>query len=201
MNIVKEKIDFSEYELLEKVAKGDWNAFADLYNHYVPKLYKFIYPFVNQSKEDVEEIIQNIFLKIWMRKEKLITIRSFDAYLFRMAKNDLIDLKRQVSSKQRIIEKITPPETLYVTTAYDKLVYNEYFKSAKDALLQLSPQRRKIFEMRTEMDMSIFDIAKELNISQSAVKKQLYEAVKHVKKHLSQQVGWPVLFWFIVLLS
>lgn len=201
MNIIKQKNNFNEQELLEKVAEGDLDAFADVYNYYVPKLYRFAYPFTNQNKEDTEEVIQNVFLKIWMRKEKLVTVRSFDAYLFRMAKNHLIDLKKQINSKQRIVDEITPSGTTYVTSAHDKLVYNEYYHSAKAALSLLTPQRRKIFEMRTEMEMSIDEIAKTLDISQSAVKKQLYEAIKQIKKHLSHEVGWPVLLWFLTILS
>lgn len=190
-----------EQDMLKKVASGNWEAFAVLYNFYVPKLYRFIYPFANQNKEDAEEVIQDVFLKVWMKKEKLENIRSFEAYLFRMAKNQLIDLKKQSSSQQRIIDQIIPLQRSHDTSAHDKLVYNEYYNSAKSALSLLTPQRRKIFEMRTEGEMSIDEIAKQLNISQSAVKKQLYEAIRLIKKHIAHETGWPVLLWFITLLS
>lgn len=201
MNNVGQNEKIDEQALLEKVAVGDWHAFADIYNFYVPKLHRFIYPFVNHNKEDIEEVIQDVFLKLWKKREELTAVRSFEAYLFRMAKNQLIDLKKQHSSQQRIIAKITPRQNVYDESVHDKLVYSEYHKLAKAALDLLTPQRRKIFEMRVEEEMSIDEIASQLNISRSAVKKQLYEAIHFVKKHISHDTDWPVLFWLIVFLS
>lgn len=110
-----------------------------------------------------------------------------------MAKNRLIDVRKKHQSQSRVLEKLTPTQDAGEGTPHDKLVYREYFQSAKKALLTLTPQRRRIFEMRTESEMSIDEIAKKLDISQSAVKKQLYEAVNLVKKHLFNETGWPIL--------
>lgn len=188
-------------ELLEKVASGDWEAFATLYNTYVPKLYRFIYPFANQNKEDTEEVIQDVFLKVWMRKEKIIGLRSFESYLFRMAKNQLLDQRGRQDSQLRLINKFGGASSTELASVHDQLVYDEYYKIAKVALQDLSPQRRRIFDMRMEQEMSIDEIAKALNISSSAVKKQLYEAINTIKQQLRHKTGWPLLCWFILILS
>ena len=67
--------------MLQRTADGSREAFEKLYTHYYTGLYRFI-SFIIDSHEDTEEIIQDIFLKIWMKKETLIGIRSFDDYLF-----------------------------------------------------------------------------------------------------------------------
>ncbi|WP_316840574.1 RNA polymerase sigma factor [Pedobacter gandavensis] len=188
-------------ELLEQVASGDWEAFATLYNTYVPKLYRFIYPFANQNKEDTEEVIQDVFLKVWMRKETIPGLRSFEAYLFRMAKNQLLDQRGRQDSQLRLIDKFGGTSSTELASVHDQLVYEEYYEIAKVALQDLSPQRRRIFDMRMEQEMSIDEIAKALNISSSAVKKQLYEAINAIKQQLRHKTGWPLLCWFILILS
>ncbi|HWW39404.1 RNA polymerase sigma factor [Pedobacter sp.] len=190
-----------ERELLEEIALGNRKAFARLYTFYVPKLQRFLYPFTNQNKEDADEVIQDVFLKIWMKKEILIGIKSFEAYLFRMARNRLTD--QRVSDQAR---KVRTDGLLYISNtvsapADEELFYKEYLKSAKDAIQALSPQRKKIFEMRTEQDLNINEIAAQLGISQSAVKKQLYEAIHTIKEHLNHQTGWPMLLVFMTILS
>jgi RNA polymerase sigma-70 factor (ECF subfamily) len=78
MQVEISKVLINEKTLLEQVANGDSNAYAQLYAFYTPLIYRFIYPFTDRSKENTEEIIQDIFLKVWMRKEKLIGLRSFE---------------------------------------------------------------------------------------------------------------------------
>ena len=77
--------------MLQRTAEGSREAFEKLYAHYYAGLYRFI-AFIIDSHEDTEEIIQDIFLKVWVKKETLVGIRSFEDYLFRMARNRVFDL-------------------------------------------------------------------------------------------------------------
>ena len=186
-----------EKALLELVASGDRNAYAQIYTFYTPLIYRFIYPFTNHSKEDTEEIVQDIFLKIWMRRETLVGLKSFDAYLFKMAKHQLIDARKRDQCLQKIIGKLSCQDEPVSPPIDNDLIYSEYLNSAKEAIGSLTPQRRKIFEMRTQQDMSIDEISASLNITRSAVKKQLYEAINAIKQHLNYHTSWPLLFLVI----
>ncbi|MHB1178277.1 MAG: RNA polymerase sigma factor [Daejeonella sp.] len=190
-----------ERALLEQVSLGDREAYAKLYAFYIPKLYRFIYPFANQSKEDTEEVLQDIFLKIWVRKETLTDLRSFESYLFRMAKNQLTDHRKRNLSRQNLVIKLMPGSETENATAHDNLVYTEYLLTAKEAVYKLTSQRRKIFEMRMQQDMAIDEIATKLNITRSAVKKQLYEAIFFVKTYLNYHTGWPLLVLWLSILA
>lgn len=79
-------------ELLQKTVNGDWEAYTQLFNYYLPKLSQYIYPFTSHSRQDTEEVIQEVFLKTWEKKESLVAIHCFDGYLFKMAKNKLVDI-------------------------------------------------------------------------------------------------------------
>ncbi|SDS33611.1 RNA polymerase, sigma subunit, SigX [Mucilaginibacter mallensis] len=186
-----------EKVLLARVASGDSNAYARIYTFYTPLIYRFIYPFTNASKEHTEEIIQDIFLKIWMRKETLIGLRSFEAYLFKMAKHQLIDARKRDQCLQKIMGQLGYQEEPMDSPSDNNLIYSEYLNSAKAAIGSLTPQRKKIFDMRTQQDMTIDEIAGSLNITRSAVKKQLYEAINFIKQHLHYHTDWPLLFLLI----
>ncbi len=191
------RVLINEKTLLEQVAVGDSNAYAQLYTFYTPLIYRFIYPFTDHSKENTEEIIQDIFLKIWMRKETLIALRSFESYLFKMAKNQLIDVRKREQCLKTITGQLSYQNEPIWSPLDNDLIYSEYLHSAKEAIGSLTPQRRKIFDMRTQQEMSIDEISASLNITKSAVKKQLYEAINSIKQHLNYHTSWPLLFLLI----
>ena len=197
MQMKTSKVLINEKALLEMVANGDSNAYAQLYAFYTPIIYRFIYPFTDRSKENTEEIIQDIFLKVWMRKETLIGLRSFESYLFKMAKNQLIDVRKREQCLKKITAQFNLQEEPSVSPLYDDLIYTEYISSAQLAIDQLTPQRRRIFELRTQQDMTIDEISDSLHITRSAVKKQLYEAINFIKRHLHDHAEWPILLIFI----
>ena len=181
--------------LLSKVAVGDREAYKQLYNQYSPLLNRYILTFVKNSKEDAEEILQDLFLKIWMKKELLVNVNSFQAYLFRMAKNELINRRIRETKFKQIIQ--SQDFNYEMESVHEKVIYKEYLLAAKHAIDQLSPQRRRIFEMRTQSDMPIEEIATKLNITKSAVKKQLYEATHFLRKQLKKATGWPVSIFLV----
>jgi RNA polymerase sigma factor (sigma-70 family) len=197
MQVEISKVLINEKALLEQVANGDSNAYAQLYAFYTPLIYRFIYPFTDRSKENTEEIIQDVFLKVWMRKETLIGLRSFESYLFKMAKNQLIDVRKREQCLKKITAQFNLREEPSVSPLYDDLIYTEYISSAQLAIDQLTPQRRRIFELRTQQDMTIDEISDSLHITRSAVKKQLYEAINFIKRHLHDHAEWPILLIFI----
>lgn len=186
--------------LLAQIASGDADAYHKLYTHYTPKLYRFVYPFANRSKEETEEVIQEIFLKVWLKRDTLTSITSFKAYLFKMAKNQLFDefQKQRVRKEKTDQHAYLAEET--TDAVYNKVVYAEYYAMATKAIGDLTPQRKRIFELRTQNEMSIDEIATHLKISHSAVKKQLYEAIGLVKTYLYKNAGWPMLVILVVKL-
>jgi RNA polymerase sigma factor (sigma-70 family) len=185
-------------KLLYQISLGSWEAFTKLYKLYAPRLHNFIYPFANQSTEDTEEVMQEIFLKLWTRKEKLSHIVNIETYLLRMAKNQLIDLRKRTNGIHVSFDAFpSVVSELSSDTTYGNLVFAEYMLSAEKAIVMLTPQRKRIFVMRTQDEMSIEEISLKLNISRSAVKKQLYESIAFVKMYIKKKNGWP----FAILLA
>lgn len=179
----------NEHELLQRIAAGDENAFSRLYKYYQPRLQLFILPLTGFSTQDTDEVMQDIFIKVWLRKETLVTIRSAQAYLFTMAKNRLHDIRLRQAQQLKASEALQQQQNTSHTEVQEKIQLNEYHEIARLAIDRLPQQKRRIFMLRNEQGLSLDEIAARLNITKFAVKKQLYEAVRSVKDYLKDQAG------------
>src|ERR1700743_512806 len=174
----------AERELMQRCVEGDRQAFATLYSHYAPLLYKAIYPLTNKSKADTEEIIQELFVKIWERRDNLLTIQSFRPFIFRLARNRVIDWYRKNESKKNYCTFYGENHRDEAPSITDDLLFEEYYSIAMEAIAQLPPRQKQIFNLRHTDNLSLREIAATLQISLQAVKKQLYQATRFVKEYL-----------------
>ncbi|QDA60415.1 RNA polymerase sigma factor [Hymenobacter jejuensis] len=173
-----------ERALLQAVAAGNRVAFTCLYSAHLNDLFRYATLFVG-STEEAEEIIQEVFVRIWDRRETLPHLASFKAYAYQVAKNLVVDYwrqqKRQVTAHKRLQAFTTAPEF-----ADAALIYQQDYQMAQQAIAQLPLKRKQIFLMRTQEELSLDEIAQQLSISKSVVKKQLYAATAFVKAYLHQ---------------
>ncbi len=180
----------NECLLIHQVSEGNWDAYTSLFNYYLPKLSQYIYPFANQSMADTEEVIQEVFLKIWEKREMLLHVRSFDHYLFRMARNKLLDLIEKNRSSRNLHAKYARTrETAYNATE-QSLLYAEYHALAQEAIGLLSPRLQTVFLLSSQNELSITEIADKLALPRETVKKRLYLASNSIKNYLRSHAEW-----------
>jgi len=170
-----------------------------LYSHYYNGLYRFVF-FVLKSQEDAEEIIQDVFLKIWVKRQTLTGIRSFEDYLFRMAKNRIFDTSRQSRTRLKLIRQIALHTEEGAESTFNDLLFQQYHTAAQEAINQLSPRKKQIFLMNARDELTAREIAGRMGISMPAVKKQLHEANHFIKDYLRKNAGWLLflIYWIAV---
>lgn len=182
-----------ELLLVRRLQEGDREAFAELYRFYQPRLERFLLPFKDIS--DPESIIHDVFLKLWFRREALVGLRSFENYIFRMAKNRLIDLRRSEQARAsreksiRFGEDVSP-------APYNLLEYKEFYEVALEAIGRLPERQQQIYRLSVFQNYSLDEIAAEMNVSKAVVIKQLYLAARFVRSELRKN---PAVSWMIVL--
>ncbi len=174
---------FDEPYLLNKIAEGDRQAFSTLYMQYLGELHRYIYLFT-KSKEQSEEIVQDVFVKIWEKRDQLGHITSFKSYLYRTAKNLLLDEIRKDAVKFKAHQYLKPSSEDSHETADERIISRQYHEIAERAIALLPEKRRAIFLMRTREELSLDEIAAKLSISKSVVKKQLYAAISFVRNYI-----------------
>ena len=185
---------YEEKALLARVATGNREAFEQLYTTHLNSLHRYIFLFT-KSKEDSEEILQEIFIKIWENREKLSEVDSFKNYIFRSAKNKILDNIRHLQVKQRVLLEIKRTKEIAEQTTSNHCAYREYYKVVQVAIEKLPPKRKLIFRLNVENGLSPDEIALRLNISKSVIQKQTYKAAHFIREYLLKhgEISFPVL--------
>lgn len=191
---------YDDKTLLALVATGNREAFTQLYTTHLNNLYRFIFLYT-KSKEESEEILQDLFIKIWENREKLPEVNSFKNYIFRMAKNKILDTIRHLQTRQRVFAEIKRTKEIAEFTTTDQCVYREYYQVVQQAIEKLPPKRKLIFRLNIENGLSPDEIAQKLNISKSVVQKQTYKASDYVREYLLKhsEISFPILATFFFL--
>lgn len=174
-----------EEELIERVANGDRKAFTILYLRHLNDLYRYVYLFT-KSKEISEEIIQDVFIKIWEHRVTLRKVTYFKSYLFRSAKNQLLDEIRRNRTKAKIFLTLGQQTEESHEQSDSNIICTQYYQIAQDAINLLPKKRKEIVELRTKDDLSLDEIAEKLSISKFVVKKQLYAGMHFIRKHFKK---------------
>ena len=179
---------------------GDRKAFNILYTQYLSQLYRYIYLFT-KSKEQSEEIVQDVFVKIWEKRENLTHITSFKSYLYKSAKNLLLDEIRKNAMKAKAHQLLKPATEEGYELADTRIISLQLNQIANEAIALLPEKRRAIFLMRTREELSLDEISSKLSISKSVVKKQLYAGISFVRSymHKNEITAIIILSFFINL--
>ena len=180
-----------ETELLKDIAAGNSKAFRALYSQWEPTLSSFIFQ-VTRSKIITAEIIQDVFLKIWMARESLVDVKDFKAYLFVISKNRAINaLKKSLADLERM--KKYASEVSFNEQPEDEDNDQLPFTLIDEAIDQLSPRQKEIFLLHRYERYSYREIAEQLGIGKESVKTHLSLAIKSIKNHIETKITLIIL--------
>jgi RNA polymerase sigma-70 factor (family 1) len=193
---------YEEKELLRALTQGDRAAYTTLYSRYLDSLLQYILLFTG-SRETAEEIVQDVFLRIWEKRTSLGEVESFKAYVFRAAKNQLINYINREKIRVRVTGQIEDSANRVATAnVYDtqhQVDYRQAHALLREAIRLLPPKRRQVFLLSTEENLSLDEIAARMGISKNVVKKQLYDAYGVVRDYLSEH--GDLSFYLILLMT
>jgi RNA polymerase sigma-70 factor (ECF subfamily) len=177
-------------EILKDIAAGSSKAFRALYARWEPTLSSFIFQ-VTRSKVITSEIVQDVFLKVWMTRESLIDVKDFKAYLFVISKNRAINvLKKSLADLERM--KKYASEIQFNQQLEDDNVQFP-FSLIDQAIDQLSPRQKEIFLLHRHERYSYREISEKLGIGKESVKTHLSLAIKSIKNHIENKIALIIL--------
>jgi RNA polymerase sigma-70 factor (family 1) len=169
--------------LLLSIAAGDQLAYTRLYNDYAPEVFNAAMVYLRNETE-AGEVVQEVFLKIWQKRESLPSIDSFKNYLFILARNKIYDgFKRKTIEETALANFLSNSPSSTVDDTDHRLQDRQYEQLLISAIDGLSPARRKIYLARGE-GRSYDAIAAEYNISVSTAKKQMTQARRFVQEFI-----------------
>lgn len=187
--------------LLNELAEGDELAFNKLFETYKDKIFNYLFK-ITKSSEVSEEMVIDIFVKIWVGRELMNQVQNFESFLHKVAYHKAIDFLRVVSRHARLKKAYTDrilnePERL----ADDLIIDEEDRQILQKAIQQLPPQRKLIYMLSREQGLSHNQIASALNLSKNTVKNSVMAATKSISKFLQDnRDGKSILplFFFLI---
>lgn len=188
----------NEKELFTRMSLGDEAAFTEIFYHYTQRIYSYI---LNKTKspETAEEIVQEVFIKIWKSRENFSEVNNYESFLYTMASNKLIDFFRRMAHQEKVKKEVWNTITDTSNITIEELDFRHSQELINKAVEQLSPQRKKIFLMNKEQGLTRQEIADQLGLSFSTVNNHLNEAVRLVKEKLENTPGASLaILMFIV---
>lgn len=193
------KVSKSNQELLLLIQKDDRIAFYHLYDRYCRRLYGFVLRYLKQ-KEDAEEIVQEVFVKIWESRNKIDAYSSFEAFLFTIAYNTTISLLRKRTNEAKYLDHLKSlQQSINSPDLIDEIQYNELNNRVKLLLNELTPRQQEIFQLSREDGLTHDEIAKKLDISVNTVKKHMANSLTFLKTQIDSNLTINLLFIYMFL--
>ncbi|MEP0368203.1 MAG: RNA polymerase sigma-70 factor [Cyclobacteriaceae bacterium] len=171
--------------LVAQTQNGRQDSYKELYVIFAPKLFYFSRKY-KLSVEDCEGVVQEVFLKIWEKREGLNPDLSFNAYVMLIAKNIILNkFKKQVNEQAYLTQHLHQLKE-HADQTEAAIVNQDLEQIACRAIESLPEKRRNIYKLSRERGLSNQEIAENLNISKSTVENQINKALKFLKLYLEQ---------------
>jgi RNA polymerase sigma-70 factor (ECF subfamily) len=187
---------FEIAELLKSVANSELDAFRRLYDHYLQKVYAYSY-FLTRSSEQAEDLTQELFAKIWIKRAELRTIENFDAWLTTLVRNSAYNFLKRHAVEQKALRRIQVSQQLESLSVEDSLINKEYSKIFQEAINQLPPQQKKVFLLSRNEGLKQEEIASNLGISLNTVKNHMKAALFSIRTYMKSYVS-ILVFWLLL---
>ncbi|MEJ2882976.1 RNA polymerase sigma factor [Pedobacter sp. GR22-6] len=182
----------NETELLAQIAEGDQRAFTAIFKHYQ----RFIFSFskrITASDESAGEVVQDIFLKIWLNREELREVKNFGGYLNRLVRNHSLNIVRQQLQLAKTVSEFTRAYDESDESTILQLEYNEVNSILNEAIEALSPQQRLVYQLCHQQGLKYEEAAAEMNISPQTVNAYMKAALMKIRMHFKKHaVVYPL---------
>ena len=175
-------VNSSDSHLIELWRDGNEKAYRALFERYFYKLYNYTGKLI-ADKNVSEEIVMDVMLAVWLKRDRLNTNGSLSAYLYKSVKNRLIDYLRKQSVPTISLDQTTvEPPSSFITDS--RLLHKELECLYRTSLNRLPPQKKRIFTMSREEGSSYKEIADRLQLSKNTVENHMVAALRLLKDQM-----------------
>ena len=189
-------------ELVELLIDGSQSAFVELYTRYKTPLIHYCKQFL-KDEAGSQDVVQDIFLQLWERRDSLTTILHFSGYLHTLAQNRILNILRQFDVHSRFAQHILMNEKNYINETENSIIDNDYAKLLNEAIESLSTRQKEIFRLSRIQGLTYKEISELLQISLNTVQEHASLAIKKIKEYLKQHtdIHFQAIITILILFS
>lgn len=175
------KNDIAEMHAVESLKSGDIAAFDYLFEKYSKEVYHFSRKIL-KSEHDADEVVQDVFLKIWEKRCQIDVRQLFRSYLFTIALNNIRRKFLNKVKEDRFKVELYDELRLSVQEEQEERNFSYYMKLVDEQIQKLPEKRREIFLMHKKEGLTIPEVARFLNLSPKTVENQITAAIKAIRE-------------------
>lgn len=193
------RIDEIDNGLIAQLRDGNKDAFKMLFEKYGARLYQFSLKYL-RDKEEAEDVLSDVFLKIWENRNSLKTNTSFQSYLFTIAYNNIRQRFLKKSREEKYIQIFAEENLVDSSKGEDQLDYLQIAQNINKIIDLLPARRKEIFNLSYKEELKNPEIADKLGVSEQFVKNQLSIARKYIISKIKEDnhIAGLLLFYLLV---
>lgn len=189
----------NESELLAKVARGDQRAFRMIYDRHGKKVYTYALQLLH-SEVEAEEMVQEVFLKVWLMGKKLSQISNLEAYLRTLTKNRSLNVLRRMVLEGKIEEALGLEWREESNDTEDEILISDVRNVLTKAIDLLPQQQKQVYQLCQQEGLKYEEAAERLNLSPMTVQTHMKRALKSVRAYVKANTDIAVVLVIFKLL-
>ncbi|MDA3880601.1 MAG: RNA polymerase sigma-70 factor [Prolixibacteraceae bacterium] len=166
--------------LTEAIKKGDYIAFNQLFSKYYAHLCAYVFK-ITDDYSTAEDIVQELFVKIWVTRSNLEISTNLNNYLFVSARNHAFNYLRQENNRRKLLEKVH----LFSNESSQEIAPPEFIDALEKCIDKLPSRTKQVLLMNKFKTMKLNEISLELQTSVKTIKNQLWKAIKMLRECLT----------------
>ena len=195
-----ENLPYNENDLLVQVSQGNEYAFRQLYDKYRNKIYS-LGMHLTRSEMLSEEIVQDVFMKIWEKRDQLEGINYFNSWFRTVTRNTCSNYLRSLAMEKIVMNRYALQNNSETPSPENDVIAKEYQQIIEAAIRQLPPQQKKVYLLSRQGGKKQAEIAHELNISIYTVKEYMKLAQRSIRQHLESNLDVSILLAIVIFLK
>lgn len=174
---------YREDALLNQIAQGDEKAFRIIFDHYRDAIYSFALK-VTHRETTAEEIVQDVFVKIWIHRNSITEVRHFGNFLFIIARNHAFNCLRQLAKERKIVSQPSEQLADEALSAETIVIQRDFDKLLEQGIAQLPPQQKLVYTLSRQYRLTREEIAAQLHIAPGTVKAHMAQALQSLRSYI-----------------
>lgn len=183
---------------IRRFKEGDAEAFDLIYRQYSKKMYFFALGLV-KDEEISKDLVQEVFVSLWEKKEQVNIHLNFDNYIFTIVYNSIRKFFRKKTIEAKVLDHIYKNSPEIIETADGTYIYNELLEIASKTIEKLPQRRKTVYKLSKQEGLKIKEIASKLDISPRTAENHLAKALKYLKEELAGISLYALLFFHLFL--
>jgi RNA polymerase sigma-70 factor (family 1) len=186
----------SDEVLMLEIRSGNMLAFDILYRKYSARLYKFAFSLL-KTNEDAENIVQDVFLKLWLNREKVDKAASVKYFVFTIAYHSSISLIRKKLKESEFAEYLLSRQGSEQEPEMLLAEYNELDEKLNQVIASLPERQRDIYRLHMIDGLKYSEIAGRLGISENTIQNHMSRAIKTIRTKMGDYSLAALLFIYL----